>query len=150
MGSWIGRLERSPDGHLSIDGARIDGSTEVLGGTPQLIDGGLPVYDTTLASGFRHGRHPRTAIGVNAARTRLWLVVVDGRQDYSEGMTLPELREFFSLLGADQALNLDGGGSSAMVIRGRVVNQPSDATGERAVVNALGLSRDPNLCETAP
>jgi Phosphodiester glycosidase len=145
-GSWIGRVERLVDGALGIDGVVIDESTEVLGGRPQLMNGGIPVYDTTLADAFRNSRHPRTAIGVNADRTRLWLVVIDGRQDYSDGMTLEELRELFSLLGADRALNLDGGGSSTMVIGGRVVNHPSDLTGERAVVNGLGLMRDPSLC----
>jgi Phosphodiester glycosidase len=148
--SWIGHMERLPNGHLGIDGTPLDGSTEVVGGMPQIIDGGLPVFDTTLAEGFRNGRHPRTAIGLNADRTKLWLVVVDGRQDYSDGMTLPELRRIFLLLGADEVLNLDGGGSSTMVVRGRVVNHPSDPSGERPVVNGLGITRDPSLCEVAP
>jgi phosphodiester glycosidase len=149
IGSWIGKVELLADGALRVDGVTVDDATEVLGGTPRLIDGGVFVYDTTLAEGFRNGRHPRTAVGMNANRTRLWLVVVDGRQDYSDGMTLPELREFFVLLGVDQALNLDGGGSSTMVVGGRVVNRPSDAAGERPVVNGLGLTRDPSLCEVA-
>ncbi|NJD19939.1 MAG: phosphodiester glycosidase family protein, partial [Gemmatimonadetes bacterium] len=79
---------------------------------------------------------------------RLWLVVVDGRQaPHSLGMTLPELTELLEALGAEEALNLDGGGSSVMVVRGAVHNRPSDEAGERAVVNALALVRDPAACK---
>lgn len=148
LGAWIGRVELLADGALGIDGEAVDGSTEIVGGLPQIIDDGVSVFDTTLADGFRNGRHPRTAIGVNAEATRLWLVVVDGRQAYSAGMTLPELREFLDLLGAEQALNLDGGGSSTMAVGDRVVNHPSDAAGERAVVNGLGVVRDVSFCRS--
>jgi exopolysaccharide biosynthesis protein len=97
--------------------------------------------------GFAASRHPRTAVGVAPDQSTLWLVVVDGRQpEHSLGMTLPELAGLFGALGAPEALNLDGGGSSVMVLRGRVVSRPSDAGGERAVVNALVLRRDPGLC----
>lgn len=54
-------------------------------------------------------------------------------------MSLPELTWLFQRLGASHALNLDGGGSTAMVVNGRVVNRPSDREGERAVGNALAL-----------
>ncbi len=147
-GARIGRVQRLADGGLGIDGRAVEPSTEIVGGLPQLIRDGVSVFDTTLADAFRNGRHPRTAVGINADGTRLWLVVVDGRQAYSGGMTLPELREFFRHLGAEQALNLDGGGSSTMVVGGRVVNHPSDAGGERAVVNGLGVMRDDSLCES--
>lgn len=63
-------------------------------------------------------------------------------------MTLPELAELFQALGARSALNLDGGGSSVMVVRGEVVNRPSDLQGERSVVNALVVRRDPGYCST--
>jgi exopolysaccharide biosynthesis protein len=70
----------------------------------------------------------------------LLLVAVDGRQPgYSVGMSLPEMRALFRELGAVEALNLDGGGSTALVVRGRAVNRPSDAGGERPVANALVL-----------
>jgi exopolysaccharide biosynthesis protein len=49
-------------------------------------------------------------------------------------------------LGVDEAVNLDGGGSSVMVLEGKIVNSPSDPEGERPVVNALGIRRDPGLC----
>ena len=63
-------------------------------------------------------------------------MVVDGRQSASVGMSLGELANFFQRLGVDSAMNLDGGGSSSMVVRGRVVNHPSDGF-ERSVTNAL-------------
>jgi exopolysaccharide biosynthesis protein len=55
-------------------------------------------------------------------------------------MSLDELTWLFQRLGASDALNLDGGGSSAMVVDGAVVNRPSDREGERAVGNALALA----------
>lgn len=75
--------------------------------------------------------HPRTAAGFDASGNTLLLVVADGRQPgYSEGMTLRELADFMLQLGADRAINLDGGGSSVMLIADetgklKVVNQPS-------------------------
>jgi exopolysaccharide biosynthesis protein len=66
------------------------------------------------------------------------LVVVDGRQQASVGMSLAELASFFQQLGVVSAMNLDGGGSSAMVIKGQVVNHPSDGF-ERSVTNAIVL-----------
>jgi hypothetical protein len=60
-------------------------------------------------------------------------------------MTLPELANFMRELGCGQALNLDGGGSTTMVVRGNVANRPSDASGERAVANALLL-----ICTAPP
>jgi exopolysaccharide biosynthesis protein len=56
-------------------------------------------------------------------------------------MTLEELATLFLRLGVQHAINLDGGGSSALVVRGVVMNRPSDAQGERAVGNALALQR---------
>ena len=65
-----------------------------------------------------HDRSPRTAIGINASANTVWLVVVDGRQPrYSEGMTVVDLANFMLNLGAQNAINLDGGGSSTMAWR---------------------------------
>ena len=83
------------------------------------------------------GRHPRTMLGIDRAGF-VWLVTVDGRQpDASNGMTLPELQRFARRLGLTDALNLDGGGSTTMVIAGNVVNRPSDPTGARTVSDVL-------------
>jgi hypothetical protein len=124
------------------DAALADTATEVLGGFPMLLRGGADVlHEQTVRPEFGLGRHPRTALGWTADERRLFLVVVDGRQPpYSDGMSLPELAWVFRRLGATEALNLDGGGSTAMVVQGGVVNRPSDREGERAVGNALALT----------
>jgi exopolysaccharide biosynthesis protein len=149
---WIGIASGSADGldvGWPVSRDRGDGTTEAVGGFPDLIDAGDRVADLEVESRptFAAVRHPRTAVAYDSARGFLWLVVVDGRQmPYSAGMTLPELTLLFEALGADEALNLDGGGSSALVLRDSPVNRPSDATGERPVVNALALVRDPGQC----
>jgi len=67
-----------------------------------------------------------------------WLVTVDGRQpDTSAGMTLVELQRLAKRIGLTDAINLDGGGSTTMVIAGNVVNHPSDPTGARTVSDVL-------------
>jgi hypothetical protein len=128
-----------------------DGLTQAVGGFPELLDGGLRVGDLGVAGrpAFAASRHPRTAVAWDPARSLLLLVVVDGRQaPYSVGMTLPELAGLLEAWGAREALNLDGGGSSVMVVFGAARNHPSDGAGERPVVNALALVRDPDGCRT--
>ena len=98
---------------------------------------------------FAAARHPRTAVGIGRNGQRLLLVVVDGRQKpYSDGMTLPELAEVMRGLGARDAINLDGGGSTTMVYAEpgtanplRIANRPSDPAGERPVGDALAIVR---------
>jgi exopolysaccharide biosynthesis protein len=70
----------------------------------------------------------------------IWLVVVDGRQPTSVGMSFSDLQRLADRLELTDALNLDGGGSSTMVVRGAVVNRPSDSTGPRAVSDAIGVT----------
>ncbi len=98
-------------------------------------------------AGFQ-GLNPRTAAGIARVGNtqRLLLAVIDGRQPgYSMGMTLRQTAELLRSLGAQRAINLDGGGSSAMIVRDnatgalRVRNKPSDPTGERPVGNALAV-----------
>ena len=83
-------------------------------------------------------RHPRTAIGFNDDSTRLYFVVVDGRHLTSTGVTLLEMKGIFDALGAVNAVNLDGGGSSCMVVNDEVINHPSDGS-VRAVGNGCLL-----------
>ena len=126
-----------------------DGGTEAVGGFPDLIDGGRRVGDLEVSErpSFAAARHPRTAVGYDDDEGAVWVVVVDGRQPpHSAGMSLPELAALLEALGAEEALNLDGGGSSALVIGDRPVNRPSDTAGERAVVNALALVRRADGC----
>lgn len=117
---------------------------QIIGGGPLLVRDGLVVVDSMavvegVAASFLTTRHPRTAIGWNSDQSLVWMVVVDGRQEHSVGMSLQELSQFFLKMGASGALNLDGGGSSAIVAEGKVLNSPSDPTGERRVTNALLL-----------
>lgn len=124
---------------------------EAVGGRPILARDSAIVadVDTEGAVGFAAARHPRTAVGIAANGRRLLLVTVDGRQrPYSDGMTLRELATLMLALGARDAINLDGGGSTTMVVKSpesqslSVVNMPSDASGERAVGNALAIVRE--------
>ncbi len=110
-----------------------------VGGGPRLVKDGK-VHVTSGEERFRAdvsaGRAPRTAAGVTADG-KLLLVAVTGRQAYySIGVTLEELANLMIELGARDALNLDGGGSSTMVVREYVMNTPSDGT-ERRVADAI-------------
>lgn len=153
---WIGDARMSGDTALDagwILSRTADGlSARVLGGDPVLVADGKIVGDLGVAArpSFSATRHPRTAVGFDRDSNRMWLIVVEGRrEDYSEGMTLPELAELFLALGAEEALNLDGGGSSVMIVQGEVASVPSDLTGERPVANALGIAWDPGECYRA-
>ena len=93
------------------------------------------------------GRYPRTGIGIDRDTGQVLLLVVDGRSAASRGSSLPELTALFQQLGAEDALNLDGGGSSIMVDRAvdgslAVLNTPSDGH-PRPVANALEVTYDP-------
>lgn len=118
----------------------------LVGGWPRILDGGANVAgDAATVEGTisrnAEVRHPRTAVALSRDGATLWLVTVDGRSTRSVGMTLVELADALRRLGAWDALNFDGGGSTTMVIDGRVVNVPSDTTGEREVGNALLVVR---------
>ncbi|MFI6630928.1 phosphodiester glycosidase family protein [Nonomuraea fuscirosea] len=89
---------------------------------------------------------PRTAVGFSADGSKMWLVAVDGRQpEFSRGLGLDELGEMMVKLGAHTALNLDGGGSTTLVVRepgqkqADLVNRPSDAAGTRPVPTGLAM-----------
>ncbi|MGW5464984.1 phosphodiester glycosidase family protein [Streptomyces sp. NPDC003996] len=106
-----------------------DGRVDIDAATEGVID----PRDLSFGYAWANVRQPRTMAGVDA-RGRLLLATVDGRlTGGSEGFTLQEAAEFMRSLGAVQALNLDGGGSTAMAVNGTLVNRTSDATGERAV-----------------
>jgi uncharacterized protein (TIGR03382 family) len=110
----------------------------VVSGHPQLVKAGTAIT-TNPSSPACPTRNPRTAVGLSQDGHTLWMVVVDGRSTISAGMTCTELASLMKGLGAYKAINLDGGGSTTMYIRGSgVVNKPSDGT-ERVVGNHLGL-----------
>ena len=116
----------------------------IIGGWPRILRDGAsvaaraPAEEGTISRNAEV-RHPRTAVGFSRDSSTLYIVTVDGRQAASAGMTLTELADLMRELGAWNALNFDGGGSTTMVIGGRVVNIPSDRTGEREVGSALFL-----------
>jgi len=122
---------------------------EAVGGFPVLVRDSLEVagLDSAGSATFAPVRHPRTIVGVASGGRRLLLITVDGRQPgYSVGTTLRESARLALSIGATEAINLDGGGSTAMVVARpgsptgfAVVNKPSDAQGERAVGNALAI-----------
>jgi hypothetical protein len=123
---------------------------EAVGGFPVLVRDGAVAEDLDRSGNesFR-GRNPRTAVGISKNGRRFFLVTVDGRQQpYSDGMTLQELAKLMIDLGATDALNLDGGGSTTMVYADpdsgqfRIANHPSDRDGERPVGNALVVMRE--------
>lgn len=96
-----------------------------VGAYPVLVRDGRPVY-LSARDGFTRSRHPRT-IGGRTADGTVLLVTVDGRQPCcSIGMTLPEAADFMIALGAVEAVNLDGGGSTTFVAHGVMVNHPSN------------------------
>ncbi len=114
-----------------------------ISGDPMLVMGGTPIpnLDSTEL-------HPRSAVGYSRNSRYLYLAVVDGRQPlYSEGMTLKELADLMVSLGAQYAMNLDGGGSSTIAVEGtdsnpRILNSPIDnyiPGRERPVADHLGI-----------
>ena len=118
--------------------------TQAVGGGPWLVKGGMTTVDGEAEgfpkSDFIEKRHPRSAAGVTRDG-KLLLVTVDGRRDWSAGCTLYELAELMKSLGAVNALNLDGGGSSTMFVGGGIVNAPSDGR-ERPVADSLLVYAD--------
>ena len=134
--------ERLPVGKRVKIAVSAAGSPRVaVGGSEVLVTGGKVV---TTDDGELH---PRTAVGIDSDTGRLLLVVVDGRSKASIGSTLLELATLMVELGAEEALNLDGGGSSTMAVTPpdgdlTVANSPSDGA-QRPVPNGLGLVWSP-------
>lgn len=109
-----------------------------VGGNPVLVRDGEPQSFGNTAV------HPRSAVGISEDGSEIFMVVIDGRQAHARGMSFAELADFMIELGAHDAINIDGGGSSTLVVREPatvdhgVVNSPSDGT-ERHVANALAV-----------
>jgi hypothetical protein len=133
-------IERRFDTQYGTPARAWAAADHVVGGAGLLVRRGEPVTDwavEAMREGFDTERHPRTIIG-HDADGEIWLVTVDGRQpDVSLGMSFAELQRLAARLQLTDALNLDGGGSTTMVVRGAVVNSPSDPTGPRPVSDAL-------------
>jgi len=82
--------------------------------------------------------HPRSAAGYTKNGKQI-LLVVDGRQADSRGVDLKELAIIMDDLGCEEAINLDGGGSSALVVNGRLLNKPAGLTIQREVMSAIAV-----------
>jgi hypothetical protein len=156
--TWSGTRDDEVSGFVSfykgVDGTRVSLSRPedviagleervlgAVGGRPLLVQGGAPVarFACEDAVTLACDAAPRTAVAVSADGRTLWLVVVDGWQPDSVGMTAAQLARFLaSDLGASSALQLDGGSASAMAVDGEVVSAPSDGV-ERAVANHLAV-----------
>ncbi len=112
-----------------------------VGGGTMLITGGMAAKNTHNIT----GNNPRTAVGIDRTGKILMMVTVDGRSQQSAGMTLSALRDLMFELGAYDAINLDGGGSTRMIVRDnqdrtlKTVNQPTE---NRAVINGIGVKSD--------
>ncbi|WP_210502879.1 phosphodiester glycosidase family protein [Nocardioides xinjiangensis] len=149
-GSAAGKLATLKRGKKITLSKRIEGgrpTVAISGDRPLLVNGVRTVINNTIA-------HPRTAVGIDADGRQLFILVVDGRSSASRGYTMVELADMMTALGAENAINLDGGGSSAMYSRTGtgemgVVNEPSDG-GERLVPNAFGVVYHAELPPVVP
>ena len=110
--------------------------TEVVSGYPVILSNGKVTNPVDI---LRHlnGLHPRTVVGNDKTGTKLVILIVDGRSNDSEGCTSKVLADIMSYAGCDDAMNLDGGGSSELYVRSLgICNVPSDGK-ERTVANGL-------------
>ncbi|SES48901.1 Sporulation related domain-containing protein [Pedococcus cremeus] len=149
----IARLRQGEQAQLRLTlttpqgGQLVRPGVNVINGGPQLLrsgalhitqaqDGMVHPGDPSFAYGWVLQRNPRTFAGVDG-QGRTLLVTVDGRQPDQLGLSIPETAQVSKALGMQDAINLDGGGSTAMASDGRLISHPSDATGERPVGDAI-------------
>ena len=112
---------------------------DIVGGVPQLIKNGkieITWEQEKSSKSFVETKHPRTAVA-KLKDDKFLMVTVDGRSAESGGIGLQNLAEILLELGATDAMNLDGGGSTTMFLNSKVVNNPSDKEGERKVSDAI-------------
>jgi hypothetical protein len=142
-GLTVGARVRARAVYRTLNGTKPadwEAAPDIVGGVGLLATAGRLVKDwgpEKARDGFTTERHPRTVIGT-AGDGRIWLITVDGRNKaLSLGMSFAELQTLVTRVGLVDALNLDGGGSTTMVVKGAVVNHPSDATGPRRVSDGI-------------
>ncbi len=121
--------------YLALDKSLI---AEAVSGRQMLLNDGVAQSDDTHLE-------PRTAVGVTKSGKRLFILVGDGRRkEYSNGLSYADMAQIFKSLGAYDALNLDGGGSSSFCLsvgdgKFAPINRPSDRAGERFVPNGIAV-----------
>jgi hypothetical protein len=148
---WPGTSDSEAAGYVAFGFDRVEFSgsgerrgpepwmREVVSGLGVIVEDGVAVERAPARPSHCSARHPRTAMGLSRDRRTLHLVVVDGRSGSSRGMNCVELGRLMRELGAWDAVNLDGGGSSALWVEGPgVVNRPSDGS-QRVVANHLAV-----------
>ncbi len=126
---------------------------QAVGGGPRLVVDGQVAVDAAAEgfdAGFSDGLNPRTAVGTTRDGHHLLLVTVDGRQAFSKGVSLAGMALIMKRYGAWNAINLDGGGSTAMAVGGLTVNNPSGAGAERPVADMLLVYSDRAFQPDAP
>ena len=112
---------------------------DIVSGVPQLIKNSkieITWEQEKSSKAFVETKHPRTAVA-KLKDGKFLMVTVDGRSEESGGIGLQHLAEILLELGAIDAMNLDGGGSTTMFLDGKIVNKPSDKEGERKVGDAI-------------
>jgi len=133
--TWIKSLTVGATVHVGWSDGMPD-AVDMVSGSADVLVNGVIQYAANCSTNLCM-KNPRTAVGITATGGII-LVVVDGRSSASVGLTLYQLGKEMKALGAVDAVNLDGGGSSTMWIKGMgVVNHPTDYTGERPVSNAI-------------
>jgi hypothetical protein len=132
--------------HLQPPPALAEGTHTAVAGTPWLVRQGQPRSDEDDARcpGFCANQHPRTALGLSADRRYLFVLLAEGRRPGVPGLSLARTAALLQGLGAYEAFNLDGGGSSALLIRGQAAMQrPANEPAQRRVANVLLISAPP-------
>jgi hypothetical protein len=133
-------LPARPPGDLLQAGPLLVRDGRAISGDEEGFSAGAEQFDSDITA----GRHPRAALGCDGRR--LLAFACDGRADHDAGLTLDELAATMAGLGAREALNLDGGGSTSLVCAGRLRNTPREAhesrlPGGRAIATALVFTR---------
>jgi len=155
-GRWKGSSDTSREGVVGIGVEKVeifepahvmdirpDWLESAVSGWPMLVKDCKALSSAKLpgSDGFTRSPHPRTAVGLSRDKKTMYLVVADGRREGVPGLTLSRLASFMQgELGVCRAINLDGGGSSELVIEGEITNRPSDGA-ERKVANHLAIVR---------
>jgi len=146
--TWIKTLKVGSTVHVGWTDGTPD-AVDVVSGSADILENGVIQYSANCNDDLCL-KNPRTAVGITATGGII-LMVVDGRSSGSNGLTLYQLGKELKALGAVNAVNLDGGGSATMWIKGMgVVNHPTDSTGERPVSNAIVILPRANPSEPVP
>lgn len=120
-----------------------DTATDILGVGPRLVANGKVAVNSQeeqIGPDVTGARAPRTAVGI-LRNGHILFAVLDGRQEHSKGMMLDEFAQFLIGMDVVDAVNFDGGGSSELVIGGKIVNSPSDGMERPVAVSLTAVAR---------